>query len=273
MIDDPFLRALEQANPVPHARDVELPPLGPLPRRRRRTAARRARRDRAGARDRDRASRWPRPRPRAATRCSRAPSRGDGSRILYWRVRTDAPGLGAWTDDVWMHVRGDGTIDRVHELRLDGDYAGMESVIEQPYGLGDLRDAVTRTRAGADRPIRIGEGIGMRRARLHRGHRDRRAGRARRARRRRRRARSTSRAARRTRSASARPRPRPGTPAQPHRSSRSRCGSSATSGRPLAVRWGEGAERWRTGATCWPSSACRRRAQPGAARLRLDRVG
>ena len=53
MIDDPFLRALEQANPVPHARDVELPPLGPLPPRRRRDGARGADRGRAGARDRD----------------------------------------------------------------------------------------------------------------------------------------------------------------------------------------------------------------------------
>ena len=73
----------------------------------------------------------------------------------------DEPGLGAWTDDVWMHVRADGTIDRVRELRLDGEYEGMESVIEQPYGIGDLRDAVTRTRAGADRPIRTGKGIGI----------------------------------------------------------------------------------------------------------------
>ena len=82
--------------------------------------------------------------------------------ILYWRVRIDEPGLGTFTDDVWMHVRADGTIDRVRELRLDGDYAGMESVDRAAAtASATCRDAVTRTRAGADRPIRTGKGIGI----------------------------------------------------------------------------------------------------------------
>ena len=53
--------------------------------------------------------------------------------VLYWRVRIDEPGLGTFTDDVWMHVRG----------------------------IGDPRNAVTRSRASADSPIRTGEGIGI----------------------------------------------------------------------------------------------------------------
>jgi hypothetical protein len=158
MIDDPVLRALEQANPVPDTRHVELRPLGPLPARRSRTpavaltalvlalvAA---------------LALWPSSTPGGDDVLARAFAGGEPM-VLSWRVRVDEPGLGAWTDDVWMHVRADGTIDRVRELRLDGRYAGLESVIEQPFGIGDLRDAVTRTRSGPDRPIRTAQGMGI----------------------------------------------------------------------------------------------------------------
>ena len=80
--------------------------------------------------------------------------------ILHWRIRTEEPGLVPFTDDVWMHVHADGTIDTVRELRLDGSYAGMESVISQPHGFGDPRDAVTRSRRRPGDRIRTGVGIG-----------------------------------------------------------------------------------------------------------------
>jgi len=80
--------------------------------------------------------------------------------ILYWRIHTEAPGLPPFTDDVWMHVRADGTIDTVRELRLDGSYAGMESVISQPHGFGDPRNAVTRSRRRPGDRIRTGVGVG-----------------------------------------------------------------------------------------------------------------
>ena len=169
---------------------------------------------------------------------------GGDAVILYWRIRTDEPGLGTFTDDVWMHVRGDGTIDRVRELRLDGDHAGMESVISQPFG--DLRDAETRTRSGPNAPIRIGKGIGMpdlsftgvvataeqaARGKLDVGD-----------------AVEVSYAGRdayeiRLREASG---PVSGTRRNPSELSVTMWIDRETS-KPLAVRWGEGAERWRTG--------------------------
>jgi hypothetical protein len=65
-----------------------------------------------------------------------------------------------FTDDVWMRVRADGTIDTIRELRLDGAYAGMESVISQPHGFGDPRGAVTRSRRRPGGRITTGVGIG-----------------------------------------------------------------------------------------------------------------
>ena len=243
MIDDPFLRELERANPVPHA-DAELPPLGPLPSRRR-----------VGALPVAVAAillalatvtalaLTPTPTPGGNEVLARAFAGGDPA-ILYWRVRVDAPGLGTWTDDVWMHVRADGTIDRVRELRLDGDYAGMESSIVQPYGIGDLRGAVTRTRSGPGGRIRVGDGIGIAEFGF---------------------AEAIATAAQAARGARAIGEPREvsfeGRPAYevvirealpPRGKVRTPNELSVTlwlereGARPLAVRWGEGSERWRT---------------------------
>lgn len=242
MIDDPFLRELERANPVPRA-NAQLPPLGPLPPRRRRAlpvavvAVVLALATVVGL------ALAPSSTPGGNEVLARAFAGGEPA-ILYWRVRIDEPGLGAWTDDVWMHVRADGSIDRVRELRLDGDYAGMDSAIEQPYGIGDLRDAVTRTRAGANRPIRTGKGIGIAEFGF---------------------AEVIATAAQAARGARAIGDPREvdfeGRPAYefrlreavpPRGAMRTPNELSVTlwlereSGRPLAVRWGEGAERWRT---------------------------
>ncbi len=85
---------------------------------------------------------------------------GPAPEILYWRVETTDPGQEPFTDDVWMRVRADGTIDTIRELRLDGAYAGMESVISQPHGFGDPRGAVTRSRSRPGGRIRTGVGIG-----------------------------------------------------------------------------------------------------------------
>jgi hypothetical protein len=87
--------------------------------------------------------------------------RAAASEILHWQVHTAEPGLGFEpTDDLWLHVAGSGVVDKVHEVRLDSPYAGEESVITQPFGLGDLRDAITRTRDDATAPIRSANGMG-----------------------------------------------------------------------------------------------------------------
>ena len=161
MIDDPFLRALERANPVPHAHDVELPPLGPLPRRRPRTAPVAARRAAAGARDRDRAG--------AGAVLHAGRQRGPRARVRRRRARDPALARAhrrARRAGVDRRVCGcmcaaTGRSTACASCASTASTPGMESVIVQPYGLGDLRDAVTRTRDGADRPIRTGEGIGM----------------------------------------------------------------------------------------------------------------
>ena len=82
------------------------------------------------------------------------------SSILHLRARTTSDGIGTFTDDVWMHVGGAGFVDAVRELRVDGAYAGEESVFSQPTGLGDLSGAIGRTRDNAAAPIRTMEGVG-----------------------------------------------------------------------------------------------------------------
>jgi hypothetical protein len=84
-----------------------------------------------------------------------------GSEIMHARVKTVEPGLGFdFTDDLWMHVSASGVVDKVHELRLDGEYQTMESVITQPFGLESLEDALTQTRDTRNAPIRSAEGMG-----------------------------------------------------------------------------------------------------------------
>ena len=80
--------------------------------------------------------------------------------ILHLRTRTTSSGIGTFTDDVWMHVGAAGYVDAVRELRLDGAYAGDESVFSQPNGLGDPRGAIGRTRDNATAPIRTVDGVG-----------------------------------------------------------------------------------------------------------------
>ena len=46
---------------------------------------------------------------------------------MHLRVRTTTSGM-TFSDDVWMHVGAAGFVDKVRELRLDGRYAGLESV-------------------------------------------------------------------------------------------------------------------------------------------------
>ncbi len=80
--------------------------------------------------------------------------------ILHLRTRTTSSGIGTFTDDVWMHVGAAGFVDAVRELRVDGTYAGDESVLSQPNGLGNPRGAIGRTRDSASAPIRTMEGVG-----------------------------------------------------------------------------------------------------------------
>jgi hypothetical protein len=80
--------------------------------------------------------------------------------ILHLRTRTTSSGIGTFTDDVWMHVGAAGFVDAVRELRVDGAYAGDESVFSQPNGLGDLQGAIGNTRDSATAPIRTMHGIG-----------------------------------------------------------------------------------------------------------------
>src|SRR3954471_6930809 len=61
----------------------------------------------------------------------------DGSVILYWRIHTADPGLAPFTEEVWMHIRPSGAIDRVRELHVAGPSKGYERVFEEPYGIDD----------------------------------------------------------------------------------------------------------------------------------------
>ena len=88
-------------------------------------------------------------------------TRAAGSEIQHWTVHTAEPGLGfEFTDELYLHVTGGGVVDKVHETRVDSPYAGIESVITQPNGLGDLTGAVTRDRRSATAPIRTTDGMG-----------------------------------------------------------------------------------------------------------------
>jgi hypothetical protein len=159
--DDPLIRAIADANPVTDFADV--PALGPLPRRaskRRRlvplvTATALAVAAFGGV---------------ALTPTStlggndvlqRAFAVQPAGEILYWRLKTHEPGLGfEFTDDLWLRVNSSGFIDRVRELRLDSPYIGLETEIHQPNGLGDPTGATDRHRQSADGPIKEHEGYG-----------------------------------------------------------------------------------------------------------------
>jgi hypothetical protein len=157
MTPDPLLQALQAANPASEADFTPLPPFTPRRRRALPVVAGLALTLAAAVLF----VLVPSSTPGGDEVLARAFSRPDaGTEILHWRVRTEEPGLEPFTDDVWMHVREDGTIDTVRELRLDGAYAGMESVISQPHGFGDPRDAVTRTRRRPGDRIRTGVGVG-----------------------------------------------------------------------------------------------------------------
>jgi hypothetical protein len=246
---DPFLEALGEANPVSEADFADLPPLGPLPQR----SARRRGVLLATALTLTVATATgfalaPASAPGGGEVLERAFAQAAGGEpaILYWRVRTDEPGLGTFTDDVWMHVRPDGTIDAVRELRLDGAYAGMESVITQPHGVGDLRDAQTMSRSRANGPVKMGKGVGYpdlsftsviaTAEKAARGELD--LGRAR----------EVSYEGRDAYEIRVR---EPSGPVAGERRNPSELGVTLwidrETSKPLAVRWGEGAERWRTG--------------------------
>ena len=88
-------------------------------------------------------------------------TRASGSEIQHWTVHTNEPDIDLeFTDELYLHVTDGGLIDKVHETRVDTQYAGNESVITQPNGLGDLTGAVTRDRNGPGSPIRTTDGMG-----------------------------------------------------------------------------------------------------------------
>jgi hypothetical protein len=71
-------------------------------------------------------------------------------------------GLEPYTQDVWLHAAGDGVVvDQYHAVRLDGSYAGDESVITGPSGIENPHGAVDRSRDGADAPIRESRGMAL----------------------------------------------------------------------------------------------------------------
>jgi hypothetical protein len=162
---DPIMRAIGEANPA-SARDfTDLPPLGPLPVRASSHARGLAVAGALAVAAVGAVAIVPSSTPGGNEVLERALAATSGqAEILHWRVVTDQPGLPAIkdnTNDVWLHVDAGGKIDRFHELRVDGPYAGMESVIDQPNGLGDVRGAVDRTRQAADGPITETKDMGL----------------------------------------------------------------------------------------------------------------
>jgi hypothetical protein len=168
---DPLIDQITSSNPYVPADFAELPPLGPLPTRAPSPAL-------SGGRPLRRtaslvavgvvaavgltiAALAPSSAPGGGEVLSRAFAQSAGTAdILHWRATIDQPGLPEATDEVWMHVRGDGTVDRLRQLRLDGQHAGQEIATEQPNGVGDLHGAVTRDRTGPDAPVRTTQGMG-----------------------------------------------------------------------------------------------------------------
>ena len=166
--DDPLIRAIAESNPVSEADFADLPALGPLPRRRGAPAHRRRIAGLAAAAVLAVAAfaafaLTPSSTPGSSELLKRAlaAQQARTSEILYWRLQTHDAGLDLdYTEDLWLHMNANGRVDRVHELRLDGRYAGLESEIHQPNGLADPRGASDRTRQSADGPIRTAEGYG-----------------------------------------------------------------------------------------------------------------
>jgi hypothetical protein len=164
MSDDPVLRAIAEANPVSDADFARVPALGPLPHRhpvRRRVLPLAAAAVLAAAAAFAAFALTPSSTPGGSQLLKRAFALERTGEILHWRLKTTEPGLNlTFTEDLWLHVTDDGIVDKLHELRLDGQYAGEESVISQPRGLGDTRGAVDRTRRSADGPITTSAGVG-----------------------------------------------------------------------------------------------------------------
>ena len=161
--DDPLLRAIAEANPVSEADFADVRPLGPLPRRRpaRRRLVPLAAATALAAAAFAAFALTPSTAPGGDEVLKRAFAAERTSEILHWRLKTVEPGLGFdFTDELWLHITPRGVVDRVRELRVDSPYAGQESVISQPNGLGDPRGAVDRTRRSPDGPIRTSEGYG-----------------------------------------------------------------------------------------------------------------
>jgi hypothetical protein len=166
---DPVIQAIGDANPASPRDFANLPPLGALPARAPSPARRRAVplavAGLLAVGGLTAVALIPESAPGGSGVLERALAAPAGTaQIIHWRVSTEVPGLPAVNDDtndVWLHVDADGRIDTIHELRVDGPYAGMESVIEQPNGIGDLTGAVDRTRQSAQAPIKDSQGVGF----------------------------------------------------------------------------------------------------------------
>jgi hypothetical protein len=160
--DDPLLRAIADANPVSEADFAPQPPLGPLPRRKQRQVVPAIAVTALAALAFVAFALTPASTPGGDELLKRAFSfQGPRSTILHWRVKTVEPGAGFdFTNELWMHITAAGVVDKVHDLRLDSAYKGLESVVEQPNGLGNPRGGVDRTRSGPDARIRTTKGMG-----------------------------------------------------------------------------------------------------------------
>jgi hypothetical protein len=160
MSDDPLLRAIAEANPVADADFADVPALGRLPHRhpvRRRVVPLAAVAALAAAA----IALTPSSTPGSGQLLKRAFAVEGAGGILHWRLKTVEPDLNlTFTEDLSLHVTDGGVIDKLHELRLAGPNAGEESVITQPGGPGDAHGAVDRTRRSPDGPIITFPGVG-----------------------------------------------------------------------------------------------------------------
>jgi hypothetical protein len=165
-IEDPVFRALRAANPVAEDAFATLPPLGDLPRRAPSPATRRALAASGALAAAGVAAVALIPSgssaPGGHQLLARALAASDGQpSILHWRSHVQPDALQDYTEDVWLHVAGDGVVDQYHAVRLDGPYAGRESVITGPSGIENPQGAVDRSRDGAAAPIRETRGMAL----------------------------------------------------------------------------------------------------------------
>jgi hypothetical protein len=69
----------------------------------------------------------------------------NGDSILRWTTRTEQPHMPTHTDEAWLLSDATGKVTKLRELRLDGEYKGLDSAFDLPAGVGATAGASDET--------------------------------------------------------------------------------------------------------------------------------